>query len=68
MFRSRGIIPGDRRVDCERCGFTYRFSQMRRETERTSRGLVVCPTCFDGPHPLEERPRNRPEGRLPRVQ
>lgn len=67
MPRTRGIIPGDRLVDCERCGFTYRFSQMRRETERTSRGLVVCPTCFDGPHPLENRVRNRPEGVVPRI-
>ena len=64
---SRVYIPGDRLVDCERCGFTFRFSQMSRETERTSRGLVVCPRCVDGPHPLEERVRNRPEGKVPRV-
>jgi hypothetical protein len=67
MKRSRGYIPGDRLVDCERCGFTYRFSQMRRETERTSRGLIVCPDCYDGPHPLEARVPNRPEGKLQRV-
>ncbi len=67
MPRTRGIISGDYLIDCERCAFTYRFSQMRRETERTSKGLIVCPTCFDGPHPLEIRVRNRPEGKVPRV-
>jgi len=67
MPYTRVYIPGDRLVDCDRCGFTCRYSQMRRETERTSKGLVVCPECFDGPHPLEILPRHRPEGKVERV-
>ena len=67
MPYSREYIPGDRLVDCDRCGLTYRFSQMRRETERTSRGLIVCPDCYDGPHPLEEKVIIKPEGKLQRI-
>ena len=32
---------------CERCGFRYRFKELRKEWT----GLLVCPTCFEKKHP-----------------
>lgn len=40
-------IPGDPWGDCDRCGFKYRQSQLRKEWT----GLRVCATCFEPKHP-----------------
>lgn len=43
---------------CDRCGFKYRRSQLRKEWT----GLLVCPADYD-PKPAELRPPPvRPEG------
>ena len=49
-------IPGDRKVECEVCGFVYRFSQMRKGKIGNQVGLDVCPDCFDSDHPLDNVP------------
>lgn len=68
MAYSKQYIPGDRLVDCEICGFTYRFSEMRRGVSGKQKGLVTCPLCFDPPHPRDTvKPRHRIEGRLKEV-
>ena len=54
-----GFIPGDRLVECEICGFTYRYSQMRRGVSRDQKGVIVCPDDFDLPHPNDEKPKIR---------
>jgi len=58
-------IPGDRKVECEVCGFVYRFSEMRRGISDRQKGLEVCPDCFDLPHPLDTVPNIKAE-KLPR--
>lgn len=67
MPYTRTFIPGDRLVECDRCGFGYRRSQMRKETGNLGRGLKVCPHCFDGPHPNDERVPHRREGVLEKI-
>ena len=37
---------------CDRCGFKYRYTQLRNEVENSRRsGLKVCPSCLDTDHP-----------------
>lgn len=61
--------PGNRLVECERCGFMCRFTEAQREiTFRGVKGPVVCPLCNDVPHPLDYPVPNRPEGRLEKIQ
>ena len=44
--------------ECQRCGFVYKLSALRREWT----GLKVCNKCWD-PRPAETRPpRVKPEG------
>ncbi len=45
------IILGDRWVECDDCGFGYRFSQMRKGVQGGQKGLDICPSCFDPVHP-----------------
>lgn len=60
--------PGNRLVECERCGFTCRFNEAKREVNYNGvRGPIVCPKCNDEPHPLDYPVRHRPEGRLERI-
>lgn len=42
-------IPGDRFGICDRCGFKFRMSQLRKEHT----GLMVCAKDFDHRHPQE---------------
>ena len=35
----RGIAPFH---DCQRCGYTYRVTELKRQL-----GLILCPTCVD---------------------
>lgn len=44
---------GNRIVDCDICGFTYRFLQMRKGIAKGQKGLVVCPECYSPIHPDE---------------
>ena len=38
--------------ECDRCGFTYKLSQLQYEIENETRnGLRVCSECFDSDHP-----------------
>ena len=56
-------LPGNRLVDCDICGFTYRFSEMRK-----IRGLVVCPADADEyPHPRDKAVTHRTEGKIRQV-
>ena len=61
---SRGII-GERQMDCDVCGFTYLYSQMRRGVAGKQKGLIVCPPDFDDEYPDEPTPipRKVPEVR-----
>jgi hypothetical protein len=37
---------------CDRCGFTYKLSELKYEIEDSIRnGLRVCSSCFDPDHP-----------------
>jgi hypothetical protein len=60
-------IPGDRKVDCDVCDFTWRFSQMRKGIAEGQKGLEVCPDCFDPIHPRENTPKLRKKSKLPEV-
>lgn len=60
----RDYVPGDRLVDCDVCGFTYRVSQVRRGVAGKQKGLVVCTPCFDPVHPLEAPVPRKREGVL----
>ena len=60
-------IPGDRPVDCDVCGFTWNFSDMRKGLFKKQKGLAVCPDCFDEVHPLFNPPRMRPKEKLRKV-
>lgn len=42
-------VHGAWNADCQRCGFTYKSGQLRREWT----GLRVCSECFDMRHPQE---------------
>lgn len=68
FFPSGPYQPGNRLYDCERCGLTYRFNEMRREQTKGSKNLIVCPDCYDGPHPRDEKIPYRPEGKLERIE
>lgn len=60
-------IPGDRLVECDVCGFDYRFSEMRRGVAKGQQGLEVCPVCFDRPHPRDEKVILRKKNPIPQV-
>jgi len=47
----RRYIPGNRWVECDLCGFGYRFRQMRKGVAGTQKGFDICPECFDEPNP-----------------
>lgn len=54
-------ISGDRLVDCQICGFTWRRSNMRIGVSITQKGFIVCPDDYDEVHPLTNRPKIRKE-------
>ena len=64
---SRQAIPGNRLVECQVCGFGYRFSEMRKGIVTGQKGLDVCPTCFDRPHPRDKPVKIRPKRKLMEV-
>jgi hypothetical protein len=66
MPYGRYFISGDRLVDCDVCGRTWRRTQMRKGVGQ-QKGLTVCPDDFDGIHPLDLPIRNRPEGKLEEI-
>ena len=49
-----GYIEGNRLVECEVCGFVYRFKQMRRGISENQKGVIVCPEDFDNPTPIKK--------------
>ncbi len=68
MPYSGGYIPGDRKYDCDVCGFTYRFSDMRKGVSGSQKGFDVCLDCFDAKRPYEDtNPKPRKERPLPKV-
>lgn len=67
MPYSNTYIPGDRLIDCQICGFTYRRSQMRRGIFGNQKGLIVCPKDFDDVHPNEAPVKKRIEGKLEEI-
>lgn len=40
---------GDWNADCDRCGFTYKASELKTEWQ----GLKVCSTCYEPRHPAD---------------
>jgi len=54
---------GDNWAICDRCGFKYRASRIRREP-RT--GYLVCPACYDPRHPLDSY-RAKADRLLPKI-
>lgn len=48
-FNGRGFKPGDYWMICDRCGFKYRQSQMKKEWT----GSIVCTDCWEPRHPQE---------------
>ena len=63
MSYSNKYIAGDRLVDCDICGFTYRYSQMRKQD-----GLTVCPKDFNKDQPRDTAPKPRTINPLPEVE
>lgn len=53
MNPGKHYIKGDRIINCDGCGFTYRFSQMRKGVSGTQKGFIFCPECYDPLHPSE---------------
>lgn len=60
-------IAGDRKVDCDICGYTYRFTSMRIGVSGKQIGLEVCPDCFDPEHPRDKPVVLRPAQPLAKV-
>lgn len=50
--------PGATRAICDRCGFEYRLSELRKEWT----GLMVCSADFDPKPPEMTAPKVEPEG------
>lgn len=50
---------------CDRCGFTYKLSELKPEVEDLHKtGILVCPSCFDPDQPqlqLGRYPINDPQ-------
>ncbi len=67
MRVSNHYIKGDRLVDCDICGFTYRFSQMRKGVSGKEKGFNVCPECYSPLHPGEIPFTLRPKRPLKKV-
>lgn len=44
-----GYRHGDANAICDRCGFKYRLSELRKEWT----GLKVCSPCWDPRHPQD---------------
>ncbi len=59
--------PGDRPVECDDCGYTWNFSDMRKGVAGKQKGLNICPDCFDSVHPLDNIPKMRPAQPLRKV-
>lgn len=64
MPQFRDYVPGDRLVDCDVCGFTYRVSQVRRGVTGNQKGLIICQPCFDPEHPNDAPVPHKREGQL----
>jgi hypothetical protein len=67
MPYSNHYKPGDRLVECDECGFDYRFSVMKRGVMGKQSGLKICPECLDPVHPRERPPTLRPSRPLQEV-
>ena len=70
MPYTRKFIPGDRLVDCDVCGQTWRRSQMRKGVTkglRRQKNLSVCPDDYDPVHPNDERIPFKREGALEEI-
>lgn len=48
-IRSMKYVMGDHLSTCDRCGFTYLGSEMKKEWT----GLIVCGPCWDPRHPQD---------------
>jgi len=67
MKNQKVYKPGDRLVTCDVCDFDYRFSEMRRGVALGQKGLVVCPECYDAPHPHDKKHEIQKKSQLPQV-
>ena len=66
-YNTGKYIPGNRKYNCDICGFTYRFKELRKGVAEGQKGYAVCPTCFDPVHPREKTPKIRKKTKLPEV-
>ena len=51
--RRRRTMQGrryEKKVECDRCGFTYRDGELREQD-----GLLICDMCYDEPYYKEQR-------------
>ena len=52
-------------AECDRCGFRYKLSELRKETRKGNiTNIKVCPTCWEPDHPqlhLGETPVDDPQ-------
>ena len=60
---SKTYQAGNRLVECDICGFGYRFGQMRKQN-----GLIVCPEDYDEPNPRDNKVELRKKSKLPEVE
>jgi hypothetical protein len=56
-------IPGNHWMICDRCGFKYRRSEMRKEWN----GAWVCEADFEPRHPQDYMVRGRKDNQRPPV-
>ena len=59
---TKKYIAGDRLINCDICGFSYRFSEMQKQ-----RGFITCPECFELAHPLDNKPKLRATPKMKEV-
>lgn len=68
MAYSNQYTPGERLVDCDICGFTYRFSEIRKGVSGNQKGLNIGPDCWDAQHPRDiVKVKFRQEGKLKEI-
>jgi hypothetical protein len=67
--RPQNYVEGDYPAQCDRCGFEWLASQMQDQPASAPgnppSGLMVCPECYDPPHPNDNISLDPP--RVPRV-
>jgi hypothetical protein len=61
MPRNQYYKPGDWNAICDRCGFKFKASELKRDWQ----GFMVCPEDFETRHPLDFLRAKREKIRVP---